>query len=188
MMQFLNSQRGGRILVHDGFLYNRKRQNKDGSVTWQCINKQRLYCPGLIKTNSDESDIIEGSEKAHDHLPQENNILKRKVLEEISSSGLKNPVMKPIQVLNQERKHLPLEVDEEMPKDRSMCRANCRKRRRTMPREPRTVAEVPICDYLRTVHMVARMNSFSCTTLMRSATKLAKQKEDEFKYFHVPPI
>lgn len=49
-LTIITSQRGGKILLKDGYKYNKKRENANGHSTWLCTN--RKSCRALLITNS----------------------------------------------------------------------------------------------------------------------------------------
>ncbi|KAL4714688.1 hypothetical protein ACJJTC_012605 [Scirpophaga incertulas] len=71
----LSSQRGGEVLLRDGYRYNLKRRSKNGRVSWRCVN--RKGCSALLLLNSDATIAKEQDHKCEPSVF--NNIVKEKM-------------------------------------------------------------------------------------------------------------
>lgn len=43
------NRKGGTILLHGGYEYIIKRKHKSGLIIWECTNRKKNKCKGLIK-------------------------------------------------------------------------------------------------------------------------------------------
>lgn len=49
----IDSERGGVLLLRNGFRYEKKRGNGRGDITWRCVKRRREACSALIVTNGE---------------------------------------------------------------------------------------------------------------------------------------
>jgi hypothetical protein len=75
-IEFINSQRGGSVLVHNNFMYN-KDKIQEGNTRWRCMNRA---CKGVVYLDENNS-IVKTVE--HSHSPVPDKIRKRKALNRI---------------------------------------------------------------------------------------------------------
>lgn len=73
----INSERGGFLLLRNGFRYEKKRVTERGKITWRCVKRKREGCSALIVTNGDR--VIR--EKTHKCTP---NVLENEIKIRIS--------------------------------------------------------------------------------------------------------
>lgn len=52
-LKFLLTTKNKKQLQNEGYLYNKKTNNKD-SITWRCISHQTLHCSAIIHTNNEK--------------------------------------------------------------------------------------------------------------------------------------
>ncbi|XP_061713897.1 uncharacterized protein LOC133522565 [Cydia pomonella] len=52
---FIESQRGGKSLLHDGYRYNLNKTNKDSTTLWRCVN--RADCSASIKLGPQRNNV-----------------------------------------------------------------------------------------------------------------------------------
>ena len=64
-----SSQRGGKKLFRAGYEYNIKRQNKDGTSLWSCIQKK--ICSAVLKTDP-KMRILNETEHSHKKFTSKN--------------------------------------------------------------------------------------------------------------------
>lgn len=62
-LTIIASQRGGKILLKEGYRYNRKREDSKGHTTWLCAN--RKCCRALLITNSSGIVIKQQAHNCH---------------------------------------------------------------------------------------------------------------------------
>lgn len=65
-LKFILSRRNKRCLIHDGFIYNQQKINKN-SIQWRCERYDNTRCPGRAWTTSDKrtGDLIKTSDHHH---------------------------------------------------------------------------------------------------------------------------
>ncbi|KAG0440545.1 hypothetical protein DMUE_1666 [Dictyocoela muelleri] len=61
-LQFFTSKRGGEIIVHNNYIYNKTIKN-ELNITWRCVRRD---CAGKIKTCINKKDILFFNEHYHD--------------------------------------------------------------------------------------------------------------------------
>jgi len=54
-MEFIRSQKGGQLLLNDGFIDREARTNADGSISWRCLEK---ICRGRIREQGDHTLLV----------------------------------------------------------------------------------------------------------------------------------
>ena len=62
-VQIIESNRGGKIAVHDGHSYNQK-QSTINCIHWRCTKYYKLKCPAILKTKNET--VIE-TKGTHNH-------------------------------------------------------------------------------------------------------------------------
>ena len=62
-VQIIESNRGGKIALHDGHSYNQK-QSTINCIHWRCIKYYKLKCPAILKTKNET--VIE-TKGTHNH-------------------------------------------------------------------------------------------------------------------------
>lgn len=152
VFEITRSNRGGNVLLLNGYVYNEKRRNNK-AIVWRCeygMGGRSGSCAGALKTDLNMKVVLEGSEKPHNHLADVNRGLKRKVMNDISNQAVQTTGLAPIQVLSECRKSLPTSVDPIMPLDRSIVQNICRKRAKLVPHEPKTATELILDGDVRT--------------------------------------
>ena len=55
MAKFTTTQRGARLLLHDGYSYMINRRKADGSIYWRCTRIRSSHCTGSVMTGPDDS-------------------------------------------------------------------------------------------------------------------------------------
>lgn len=76
-MDFIKSNRGNNILVHDNFLYNKQKTLSNDVISWECINRRnKKSCMARVKTLDNE---VVGTMNEHTHPPQPDEIRVMKV-------------------------------------------------------------------------------------------------------------
>ena len=53
MLTFITSQKGKKLLLHDGCTFSFNNTNKKG-INWRCIDYHKNRCPGKIITDTDK--------------------------------------------------------------------------------------------------------------------------------------
>ena len=53
----MKSNRGKDWLLHEGYLYTKKRTNKDGSTIWLCEKEHSKKFQGKVSTQPDEVQV-----------------------------------------------------------------------------------------------------------------------------------
>ena len=61
--QIIESNRGGKIALHDGHSYNQK-QSTNNCIHWRCTKYYTLKCPAILKTKNEA--VIE-TKGTHNH-------------------------------------------------------------------------------------------------------------------------
>ena len=62
-VQIIESNRGGKIALHDGHSYNQK-QSTNNCIHWRCTKYYKLKCPAILKTKNET--VIE-TKGTHNH-------------------------------------------------------------------------------------------------------------------------
>ena len=62
-VQIIESNRGGKIALHDGHSYNQK-QSTNNCIHWRCTKYYKLKCPTILKTKNET--VIE-TKGTHNH-------------------------------------------------------------------------------------------------------------------------
>ncbi|XP_024875569.1 uncharacterized protein LOC112456975 [Temnothorax curvispinosus] len=88
-LKFITSQRGALMLLHNGYLYNKKSVNKL-NITWRCAEYRKRLCSAVIHTTSDKrSGEIVGDSPAHNHAADVAQVEARKVKEKLKKKASK---------------------------------------------------------------------------------------------------
>lgn len=53
---FIKSNRGGQILMHNGYKFYKKRANSSGDTVWRCVQAPR--CFGCVHLNEHQTSVI----------------------------------------------------------------------------------------------------------------------------------
>ena len=92
-MEYLLSNKGGKKLVHGGYMYTKKGVTKV-AIRWECTQRCALECKGLLRVDiMDDKTIL--SSTPHSHLPSEAKVkvaaakqaMKRKLLDTSAAGG-----------------------------------------------------------------------------------------------------
>lgn len=67
-LRILASQKGKDLIAHEGFIYNKKRANRNGTIVWECQQRRRAACNVQIKTQN--GNMIAPPGHAHSHDPE----------------------------------------------------------------------------------------------------------------------
>ena len=64
-MDIIDTERGGKNLCLDGFMYTVKYENKSKTETiWRCVKRVADYCHEILKTTNDKVSTLA---KPHNH-------------------------------------------------------------------------------------------------------------------------
>ena len=69
-MELTRTQRGGALLLLDGFSYTKKVTNKS-TIRWGCANRAKESCPAGLTTDLDISQVVSAA-TTHSHLADSN--------------------------------------------------------------------------------------------------------------------
>ena len=78
-VQIIESNRGGKIALHDGHSYNQK-QSTINCIHWRCTKYYKLKCPAILKTKNES--VIE-TKSTHNHECDPGECKAKKVVNQI---------------------------------------------------------------------------------------------------------
>ena len=78
-VQIIESNRGGKIALHDGHSYNQK-QSTNNCIHWRCTKYYKLKCPAILKTKNET--VIE-TKGTHNHECDPGECKAKKVVNQI---------------------------------------------------------------------------------------------------------
>ncbi|XP_057339485.1 uncharacterized protein LOC130676986 [Microplitis mediator] len=119
-LTFINSQKGNKLLVHEGILYAKKRINKN-DISWRCATNSK--CNLLIHTDSElRTGNIIGTVPVHDHPGDVAAIQAKAVKNKILKRARKTDD-KPAKVVSRSLRGVMSPVAALLPKPASLSRA-----------------------------------------------------------------
>lgn len=68
---FVASERGGAVLLHDGYIYHKKRNNKNGSAQWNCRFKYKCRGSMTVRDKTIISEVSHDEDCVRDHAGNE---------------------------------------------------------------------------------------------------------------------
>ena len=83
-MEIIRSNKGGRKLCYQGYLYTVKRTNQR-SITWECSQKKYFNCSGSLQSDVAIETVLH--EKEHCHVPSAEKIEATKLREVIRDNA-----------------------------------------------------------------------------------------------------
>ncbi|XP_031348427.1 uncharacterized protein LOC116174627 [Photinus pyralis] len=144
-METIASQKGGHLILYEGYRYRRARENSDGSVSWLCV---RVPCKGRIKI-VDENEVSIITEHGHAPNPEENDAAKSIFNMRRRATTTAEA---PRRIVHDITSQLSLAASVQMPTHRALRRTIQRARKRSQ--QPygtlSTVADIRIPDALMT--------------------------------------
>lgn len=94
-LRYVDSKRGGKVLLYNGFQFYKKQQNKDGSIMWRCIKAPN--CFGSVRVYND----VVLKESSHKCNPSEIENVVKEALHRLKDR-VKSVQCEPIPTLYQE--------------------------------------------------------------------------------------
>lgn len=94
-LRYVDSQRGRKLLLYNGFQFHKKQQNKDGSIMWRCIKAPACY--GSVRVLNEV--VLRGS--SHSCQPSEINNAVKEALHNLKDR-VKSGQCEPMPTLYQE--------------------------------------------------------------------------------------
>ncbi|XP_033096608.1 uncharacterized protein LOC117100884 [Anneissia japonica] len=137
-MEFIKSNKGGRKLIHNGYLYIKRSSNKS-SIYWQCSHKVKFACKALL--TSDLDCAVVKSVSAHTHDPDSSEVKAEKARQQINADALRSRAT-PGQLVFDEMARQELDVRVKMTTACSLKRNINYKRRQKQPPVPQTLEDL----------------------------------------------
>ncbi|XP_057334184.1 uncharacterized protein LOC130673240 [Microplitis mediator] len=147
VLKFIKSERGGIILVHEGYAYYKKKVNAT-NITWRCRENRNRLCSATIHTTSDKrtGQIVDDEIPVHNHPADIINIEVKKVKEKIKKKAKKGCDNNSVLISNV-LSNVPSPVRAQLPKIKSLTRAVQRaKKSDDQVVNPKTLEELVIPD------------------------------------------
>ena len=92
--RILNSKRGGEKLVHDGFLYNLRRNHQDGGKVWICDRSGKDNCPASCKSTAGLRGLSVEVATSHNHLANPERIQREDLRNSLKVAAKAQPTAK----------------------------------------------------------------------------------------------
>ena len=131
-ISFIPSGRGGRKILHSGFVYTKHRPGQGGTF-WHCVSR-RDKCKGRIKVNTAETtvEVVKG----HNHLPEFGSVKAKKLIAKAKKRCIEEPHVIPSLLTQETYRSADAETLISLPMETSIKAALRRLRRRNLPEIP----------------------------------------------------
>ena len=134
-VEFSLSQKGKSVAVTEGFVYHRQKEQKDGSIWWNCQRK-KSGCSARIKTKDDK--LLSSPNKDHNHEAEPEFLAQSKRRIQLLTAAQQRPEVNPSALINQ------YSDAADMGTEGALKRAIQRERRKKFPAEPKTAMELQL--------------------------------------------
>lgn len=131
-LQFIISQKGSRQLVHNGFVFNYKYPNKDGTHHWKCACSYKSKCNAKVDTDTKKkSGKVIKTTDSHNHILEKSELKSIKVKSAIKKKASKS-AESTMNIVATSTSNVSKNTSFLLPLNKSLCRTVQRERRKVL--------------------------------------------------------
>lgn len=137
--EIITSRRGGKKLLHKGFIYYR-RDSRKGNTYWACSKKGECKATAVTSFSNGAVEVLK--EKEHVHAPNREEVEAERVVTTLKRIASDHPELPPAQILRTELPKCSEGVLSQLPERENLKKSMRRERSRDQPSNPLSLAEL----------------------------------------------
>ncbi|XP_069474256.1 uncharacterized protein [Ambystoma mexicanum] len=165
-VEFITTQKGGRQLILNGYVFYKESQRKD-RIYWLCTEYTKSKCNARAITVGSE---VQGKNE-HNHMPDQTNIIIRKTLTELKRKAIEDQGESSGSVLRDVCGNLPTHITAQLPAEKLMQRTIIRTKqvKENLPPALMLFKDVVIPDVFK---LTAKGENFYHATIEMNSEKI----------------
>ncbi|KAE8740703.1 hypothetical protein FOCC_FOCC013772 [Frankliniella occidentalis] len=137
--EIITSRRGGKKLLHSGFVYYR-RDSRKGNTYWACVKKKECKATAVTTYSNGAVEVLKVGK--HDHAPNREEVEAERVVSNLKRIASDHPELPPAQILRTELPKCSEGVLSQLPERENLKKTMRRERARDQPSNPLSLAEL----------------------------------------------